>query len=151
MSEAVIGNVGLSAAGPTEAQSRKAIYAATIGNVMEWYDYGVYAYLASSLAVNFFPKDDPKSALLSTFAIFGVGLVVRPLGGIVIGRMGDTHGRKPALILTILLMAIGTVLIGFIPTYGRIGILAPILLLVCRMLQGFSTGGEWGGSTAFMA
>ena len=71
MSEAVIGNVGLSAAGPTEAQSRKAIYAATIGNVMEWYDYGVYAYLASSLAVNFFPKDDPKSALLSTFAIFG--------------------------------------------------------------------------------
>jgi len=77
--------------------------------------------------------------------------VVRPLGGIVIGRMGDTHGRKPALILTILLMAIGTVLIGFIPTYGRIGILAPILLLVCRMLQGFSTGGEWGGSTAFMA
>jgi MHS family proline/betaine transporter-like MFS transporter len=151
MSQAVIGNVGLSAAGPTEAQSRKAIYAATIGNVMEWYDYGVYAYLASSLAVNFFPKDDPKSALLSTFAIFGVGLVVRPLGGIVIGRMGDTHGRKPALILTILLMAIGTVLIGFIPTYGRIGILAPILLLVCRMLQGFSTGGEWGGSTAFMA
>jgi len=151
MSEAVVGKMGLSAAGPTEAQSRKAIYAATIGNVMEWYDYGVYGFLAFSLSRNFFPKDDPQAALLATFAIFGVGLVVRPLGGILIGRMGDTHGRKPALILTIVLMAIGTVLIGFIPTYGQIGILAPILLLVCRMLQGFSAGGEWGGSTAFMA
>ncbi|MBV9569282.1 MAG: MFS transporter, partial [Hyphomicrobiales bacterium] len=93
MSEAVIGNVGLSASGPTEAQSRKAIYAATIGNVMEWYDYGVYGFLALSLSRNFFPKDDPTAALLATFAIFGVGLVVRPLGGIIIGRMGDTKGR----------------------------------------------------------
>ncbi|SDR60907.1 MFS transporter, MHS family, proline/betaine transporter [Rhizobiales bacterium GAS113] len=137
--------------GPTVEQSRKAIYAATIGNVMEWYDYGVFGYLAVSLAKNFFPKDDPAAALISTFAVFGVGLVVRPLGGIVIGRLGDTHGRKPALILTILLMAVGTVLIGLIPTYGSIGVLAPILLLVCRLLQGFSTGGEWGGATAFMA
>jgi MHS family proline/betaine transporter-like MFS transporter len=138
-------------AGPTAEQSRKAIYAATIGNVMEWYDFGVFGYLAGSLALNFFPKGNPGSALLNTFLVFGVGLVFRPLGGIVIGRMGDTRGRKPALVLTILLMALGTVLIGIIPTYASIGIAAPILLLLARLLQGFSTGGEWGGATAFMA
>jgi MHS family proline/betaine transporter-like MFS transporter len=137
--------------GPTAAQSRKAIYAATIGNVMEWYDFGVFGYLAGSLATNFFPKDNPSSALLNTFLVFGVGLIFRPLGGIVIGRMGDTRGRKPALVLTILLMALGTVIIGLLPTYASIGVLAPILLLGARLLQGFSTGGEWGGATAFMA
>jgi MHS family proline/betaine transporter-like MFS transporter len=135
----------------TSAQSRKAIYAATIGNVMEWYDFGVFGYLAGSLALNFFPKDDPAAGLLNTFLVFGVGLVFRPLGGIVIGRMGDTKGRKPALILTILMMAVGTVLIGIIPTYATIGVAAPVLLLLARLLQGFSTGGEWGGATAFMA
>jgi len=139
------------AARPTEQQSRKAIYAATIGNVMEWYDLGVFGFLAGSLALNFFPKDDPRTSLLNTFLIFGVGLVFRPLGGIVIGRMGDKRGRKPALVLTILLMAVGTVIIGLLPTYASIGVLAPILLLLARLLQGFSTGGEWGGATAFMA
>ena len=136
---------------PSAAQSRKAIYAATIGNVMEWYDFGVFGYLAGSLALNFFPKGDPSAALLNTFLVFGVGLVFRPLGGIVIGRMGDTLGRKPALVLTILLMALGTVIIGVLPTYASIGIGAPVLLLIARLLQGFSTGGEWGGATAFMA
>ncbi|MDR3537364.1 MAG: MFS transporter [Acetobacteraceae bacterium] len=138
-------------AGPTAAQSRKAIYAATIGNVMEWYDFGVFGYLAGALALNFFPKDNPNSALLNTFLVFGVGLIFRPLGGIVIGRMGDTRGRKPALVLTILLMAAGTVIMGVLPTYGSIGMAAPVLLLLARLLQGFSTGGEWGGATAFMA
>jgi MHS family proline/betaine transporter-like MFS transporter len=136
---------------PTMAQSRKAIYAATIGNVMEWYDFGVFGYLAGSLALNFFPKADPRAALLNTFLIFGVGLIFRPLGGIVIGRMGDRRGRKPALVLTILLMAVGTVIIGLLPTYSSIGVMAPVLLLFARLLQGFSTGGEWGGATAFMA
>jgi len=136
---------------PTPQQARKAIYAATIGNVMEWYDFGVFGFLAGALASNFFPKGDPSAALLNTFLVFGVGLVFRPLGGIVIGRMGDTHGRKPALVLTILMMAIGTVIIGVLPTYSSIGIAAPILLLLARLLQGFSTGGEWGGATAFMA
>lgn len=138
-------------AGPTAAQSRKAIYAATIGNVMEWYDFGVFGYLAGTLALNFFPKDNPSAALLNTFLVFGVGLIFRPLGGIIIGRMGDTRGRKPALVLTILLMAASTVIIGVLPTYGTIGLFAPILLLLARLLQGFSTGGEWGGATAFMA
>ncbi|MBN8897828.1 MAG: MFS transporter, partial [Rhodospirillales bacterium] len=137
--------------GPTAAESRKAIYAATIGNVMEWYDFGVFGYLAGALALNFFPQEDPSTGLLNTFLIFGVGLIFRPLGGIVIGRMGDTRGRKPALVLTILLMAAGTVIIGVLPTYASIGIGAPVLLLLARLLQGFSTGGEWGGATAFMA
>jgi MHS family proline/betaine transporter-like MFS transporter len=136
---------------PTVAQSRKAIYAATIGNVMEWYDFGVFGFLAGSLALNFFPKDDPRTSLLNTFLIFGVGLIFRPLGGIVIGRLGDRRGRKPALVLTILLMAVGTVIIGLLPTYSSIGVMAPVLLLFARLLQGFSTGGEWGGATAFMA
>jgi MHS family proline/betaine transporter-like MFS transporter len=140
-----------SRSGPTAAQSRKAIYAATIGNVMEWYDFGAFGYLAGYLALNFFPRGNPGAALLNTFLVFGVGLIFRPLGGIVIGRMGDTRGRKPALVLTILLMALGTVLIGILPTYGSIGLAAPALLLLARLLQGFSTGGEWGGATAFMA
>jgi len=117
---------------------------------MEWYDFGVFGYLAGSLALNFFPKGDPSAALLNTFLVFGVGLVFRPLGGIVIGRLGDTRGRKPALILTILMMAVGTVIIGLLPSYASIGVAAPLLLLFARLLQGFSTG-EWGGATAFMA
>ena len=118
---------------------------------MEWYDFGVFGFLAGSLALNFFPKDDPRTSLLNTFLIFGVGLVFRQSGGVVIGRMGDRRGRKPALVLTILLMAVGTVLIGVLPTYSSIGVMAPVLLLLARLLQGFSTCGEWGGATAFMA
>jgi MHS family proline/betaine transporter-like MFS transporter len=136
---------------PSSAQSRKAIYAASIGNVMEWYDFNVFAFMAVPLAKNFFPAGDPAAALLSTFAVLGVGLVVRPLGGLIIGRLGDVRGRKPALIFTVLLMAVGTTLIGLLPSYGSIGILAPIALLVARMMQGFSTGGEWGSATTFMA
>ena len=142
---------GLAAVRPSVEQSRRAIGAATIGNVMEWYDFGVFGFLAGSLALNFFPRDDPRTSLLNTFLIFGVGLVFRPLGGIVIGRMGDRRGRKPALLLTILMMAVGTVMIGLLPTYSAIGVMAPVGLLLARLLQGFSTGGEWGGATAFMA
>lgn len=129
---------------------RRAVIAAVIGNVLEWYDFAVYAYLAGTIARRFFPSSDETSALLSAFAAFGVGFVVRPLGGILIGRLGDVKGRKTALILTIVLMAAGTVGIGLIPDYHAIGVLAPLLLVVCRLLQGFSAGGEWGGSTAFI-
>src|ERR1700712_1847711 len=112
---------GLSGARPTAAQSRKAIYAATIGNVMEWYDFGVFGYLAGALALNFFPQGDPSAALLNTFLVFGVGLIVRPPGDTFSGRVGAAHGRKPALVLTILLMAAGTVIIGLLPSYATIG------------------------------
>src|SRR3954453_12090516 len=105
---------GAAAVRPSAAQSRKAIYAATIGNVMEWYDFGVFGFLAGSLALNFFPKDDPRTSLLNTFLIFGVGRIFRPLGGIISGRRGVCGGRKPALILTILMMAAATVIIGIL-------------------------------------
>jgi len=130
--------------------SRKAVGAAVMGNLLEWYDFAVYGYLATIVAKNFFPQEDEMTALLSAFATFGVGFVVRPLGGIVIGRMGDVRGRKFALMLTIFLMAASTVMIGLIPTYASIGLWAPVLLVVARLLQGFAAGGEWGGSTSFI-
>src|SRR6266516_4583144 len=101
----------------TPSDSRKAVSAAVVGNVLEWYDFAVYAFVAGILAKKFFPQGDEVVALLSTFLAFGLGFVARPLGGIVIGRLGDTHGRKLALLVTIALMAFGTVLIGVLPTY----------------------------------
>jgi MFS transporter, MHS family, proline/betaine transporter len=135
---------------PASAQSRRAVTAAVIGNVLEWYDFAVYAFVAGIIAKKFFPGQDEVAALLATFLTFGLGFVARPIGGIVVGRMGDTHGRKAALLLTIFLMAAGTVLIGILPTYSTIGFFAPLLLLVARLMQGFSAGGEWGGSTSFI-
>jgi MFS family permease len=135
---------------PASAQSRRAVTAAVIGNVLEWYDFAVYGYVAAIIGRNFFPGTDETTELLKAFLTFGLGFVARPIGGIVIGRMGDTHGRKSALLLTIFLMAAGTVLIGILPTYASIGFAAPALLLFARLMQGFSTGGEWGGSTAFI-
>jgi MHS family proline/betaine transporter-like MFS transporter len=135
---------------PASSQSRRAVTAAVIGNVLEWYDFAVYGYVAAIIGKNFFPGSDETTELLKAFLTFGLGFVARPIGGIVIGRMGDTHGRKAALMLTIFLMAAGTVLIGVLPTYASIGFAAPALLLLARLMQGFSTGGEWGGSTAFI-
>jgi MFS transporter, MHS family, proline/betaine transporter len=131
-------------------KSLKAIWAASIGNLLEWYDFGVYAYLASLIATKFFPSTNPTAPLLAAFAAYGVGFLARPLGGVVIGRLGDTQGRKSALVLTIFLMAFGTVGLGFLPSYETIGIWAPILLVALRILQGIAAGGEWGTSTAFM-
>jgi MHS family proline/betaine transporter-like MFS transporter len=128
----------------------RSILAAAAGNVLEWYDFTVYAYMAPFIAAKFFPGDDPMSGLLAVFATFGLGFVVRPLGGILIGRLGDTKGRKAALLLTILLMAAGTGGIALVPGRDAIGPLAPWLLVICRLLQGFSAGGEWGSSTAFI-
>ncbi|MBV8825717.1 MAG: MFS transporter [Hyphomicrobiales bacterium] len=134
----------------TPAKTRQAVGAAVIGNVLEWYDFAVYAFVAIHISRKFFPPGDEVSALLSTFLAYGLGFLARPLGAIVIGRIGDTRGRKTALLLTILLMAIGTVLIGVLPGFETIGYLAPLLLVVARLLQGFSAGGEWGSSTAFI-
>lgn len=132
------------------SRARQAILAAVAGNVLEWYDFAVYAYMATIIAKHFFPQAQETAALLSTFAAFGVGFVVRPLGGIVIGRLGDVRGRKAALVLTIVLMAVGTVMIGLVPDYATIGVAAPALVVLARLLQGFSAGGEWGGATAFI-
>src|SRR5205085_4753085 len=102
---------------PSASESRKAVSAAVVGNVLEWYDFSVYAFVATIIAKKFFPQTDDVSALLATFLAYGLGFVARPLGGILIGRLGDVRGRKTALLLTIFLMAIGTVLIGILPTY----------------------------------
>src|SRR6201997_5493880 len=131
-------------------KSHKALWAAGVGNLLEWYDFGVYAYLASLIATKFFPNSDPAASLLAAFAAYGVGFLARPLGGIVIGRLGDTKGRKTALVLTIFLMAFGTVGLGLLPSYDAIGVWAPILLVTLRLVQGIAAGGEWGTSTAFM-
>ena len=131
-------------------KSQRALWAAAIGNLLEWYDFGVYGFLAVLIAANFFPGSDPTTALLKSFAAVGVGVLARPLGGILIGRLGDTRGRKTALVLTIFLMAFGTVGLGVLPTYQSIGVWAPILLVIMRLVQGLAAGGEWGTSTAFM-
>ena len=120
------------------------ILAAAAGNVLEWYDFTVYAYMAPFIGEKFFPAQDPLTELLAVFATFGLGFVVRPLGGILIGRMGDSKGRKAALLVTILLMAVGTVGIGLVPGRASIGAAAPWLLVLCRLLQGFLGGRRMG-------
>ncbi len=118
--------------------------------MLEWYDFTVYALFAGYIAESFFPGDGPDARLVKTFLFFGLGFVVRPLGAMLIGNFGDRAGRKAALTLTILLMAAGTGVIAFSPTYATIGVGAPILLLLGRVLQGFSAGGEVGGATAYL-
>lgn len=124
--------------------------APVMGNVLEWYDFAVYAFVAALIGKNFFPAADPATAMLGSFAVFGVGFLARPLGSIVIGRIGDTRGRKVALLLTIYIMTAGTLLLAVLPTYATAGVLAPVLLVVARLLQGFSAGGEWGGAISFI-
>jgi MHS family proline/betaine transporter-like MFS transporter len=126
------------------------IAAGVIGNVLEWYDFGVYGYLVPTLSVLFFPAGDPLVSLLLTFAVFGVGFVMRPVGSIVFGIYGDRLGRRRALSAVVFLMAISTFVIGLLPTYAQVGVAAPIMLVVIRLLQGLSAGGEWGGSTAYI-
>ena len=128
----------------------RAIVATSIGNMLEWYDFTIYALLARYIAGNFFPSNDSTTRLLQTYLFFGLGFVVRPLGAVLIGNYGDRAGRKAALTLTILLMAAGTGIIAFSPTYASIGAGAPLLLLLGRLLQGFSAGGEIGGATAYL-
>lgn len=126
------------------------IAAAVFGNALEWYDFTIYAFLAPIIGRQFFPKSTDTVALLATFAVFGIGFVARPLGGVLIGFVGDRAGRKPALLLTIMLMAVGTVAIGLLPGYTSIGLAAPALLVLARAFQGFSAGGEWGSSASFL-
>ncbi|MBE9372955.1 MFS transporter [Saccharopolyspora sp. HNM0983] len=134
-----------------ESKTRRAVAAAAIGNTMEWFDFGVFSYIAVVISQVFFPQSSPTAQLLSTFATFAVAFLVRPLGGFFFGPLGDRIGRRKVLAVTMLLMAAGTVAIGLIPSYASIGIAAPILLLVARLVQGFSTGGEYGGATTFVS
>lgn len=130
-------------------KKRRQLIAAMVGNVLEYYDFIIFAYLATLIARNFY-QSDGSTGLLASFATFGVGFLARPLGGAVIGRIADKYGRSVALKITIYGMALGTVGIGLLPTYETAGILAPILLVVIRLIQGLAAGGEWGTATAFV-
>jgi MFS transporter, MHS family, proline/betaine transporter len=138
----------LQAAAPS--MSRRALVASSIGAFLEWYDFFVYGTMATIIAPLFFPNADPVSALLATFAVYGVAFVARPVGAVVFGHVGDRIGRKPAFTLSIGLMVVATLAIGFAPTYGQIGVAATVWLVAARLAQGFSTGGEFGGGTAFV-
>ena len=130
---------------------RRAISASAMGNMTEWFDYGVYAYAATYIAKAFFPSGNDAAATLNTLLVFAVSFVLRPVGGLVLGPIGDRLGRRRVLATTIILMAGSTFCVGLVPGYATIGLWAPVLLVVLRMVQGFSTGGEYGGAATFMA
>jgi MHS family proline/betaine transporter-like MFS transporter len=129
---------------------RRAILSCAIGNFFELFDFTIYGYFAVAISRAFFPSGNATFAMLSTFGAFAVAFVMRPIGAVVLGAYGDRMGRRAALVVTIGMMAAATGITGIIPPYTSIGIWAPILLLLCRMMQGFSTGGEWGGAAAFL-
>lgn len=130
---------------------RRVAVSSFLGNFIEWFDYGSYSYFATIIAAVFFASEDPTVALISTFAVFAVSFVMRPIGALFWGSMGDKKGRKWALSVSIFLMSGATFLIGCLPTYAMIGIGAPLLLLVLRMVQGFSAAGEYAGAATFLA
>ena len=134
-----------------QSDIRRAVTGASIGNAVEWFDFAIYGFLATFIAGQFFPAGDETAALLNTFAIFAAAFFMRPLGGFVFGPLGDRIGRQRVLALVILLMSAATLGIGLLPTYDTIGVLAPLLLLALRCLQGFSAGGEYGGGAVYLA
>ena len=127
------------------------IAACTIGNALEFYDFVIYSFFASTIGALFFPSSDPTMQLLLSFATYGVGFFLRPLGGMILGAYADRKGRKAATVLTLFLMALGTGMIGLAPTYEQIGLLGPVLVVTGRLIQGFSAGGEIGASTTLLA
>jgi MHS family proline/betaine transporter-like MFS transporter len=136
--------------GPQKKRFTRLIAAVSIGNALEWYDISSYGYFAVYVSKVFFPNSDPTISLLLTFGTFGLAFLVRPIGGVVLGAYADRHGRKASLMVSIVLMTFGTLAIAIMPSYETIGILAPIAVLIARLVQGFSAGGEFGSSTAFL-
>lgn len=128
----------------------KAVTASTIGNALEWYDFLIYGYLAVIIAKQFFPADDPFVSMLLTTATFGVGFIVRPIAGVALGVYADRVGRRAALSTCILLMLVSTAMLAFSPTYGQVGLLAPVIVVFSRILQGISVGGEFGSATSLL-
>ncbi len=129
----------------------KVITASSVGTMIEWYDFYIFGSLAAIISTQFFPGSSPTAAFLKTLATFAVGFAVRPLGALVFGRIGDRTGRKFAFLATLLIMGGSTAAIGFLPGYSRIGIAAPIILVVLRLLQGLALGGEYGGAAVYVA
>lgn len=149
--QAVTGVAGLETPITERQKSGRSLRAAAVGNLLEWFDWTLYGTFAIYLASNFFDKSNSTSALLSVLAVFAVGFVARPVGGIVFGRFGDRIGRKNTLILTMSTMALASLMIALIPSYESIGIWASVLLLIARLLQGLAHGGESGVSYAYVA
>jgi MHS family proline/betaine transporter-like MFS transporter len=131
-------------------KTRTVIAAGAIGNVLEWYDFAIYGYFATAIGRTFFPKEDPVAQVLSAFGIFAVGFLMRPVGGALVGYIGDKLGRRAALTFSVTAMAIPTFLVGILPGYQVLGMAAPFLLTVLRMVQGLSVGGEYTTSIVFM-
>lgn len=128
----------------------RTVIAGTIGNVLEWYDFAIYGFLAPIVGKLFFPSDDPFASLLAAFGVLAVGYAARPLGSVLFGTIGDKAGRKPALVLSVILMGASTCAIGFLPNYSQIGEAAPVLLIVLRSLQGISVAGEYSDATVYL-
>ena len=133
------------------AEQRRVIFASSLGTVFEWYDFFLYATLAPFFAALFFPPGNETAALLSAFATYAAGFLVRPFGALVFGRIGDLVGRKYTFLVTIVVMGVSTAAVGFLPTYASIGIFAPIILVALRLLQGLALGGEYGGAATYVA
>lgn len=144
-------SVATEAVATPQISRSRLIAACTIGNALEFYDFVIYSFFASTIGALFFPSQDPTVQLLLSFATYGVGFFLRPLGGVVLGAFADRKGRKAATVLTLFLMALGTGMIGFAPTYAQIGVLGPLVVVLGRLIQGFSAGGEVGASTTLLA
>src|ERR1700704_1621990 len=132
-------------------EERRVIFASSLGTVFEWYDFYLYATLAPFFAALFFPSGNATAALLSAFATYAAGFLVRPFGAIVFGRIGDMVGRKYTFLVTIICMGGSTFAVGLLPTYGSIGFIAPFLLVSLRLVQGLALGGEYGGAATYVA
>ncbi len=135
----------------SKSEERRVIFASSLGTVFEWYDFYLYAILAPFFAALFFPKGNETAALLSAFAAYAAGFLVRPFGALVFGRIGDLVGRKYTFLVTIVIMGFSTFAVGLLPTFQTIGWLAPILLVSLRLLQGLALGGEYGGAATYVA
>src|SRR6476619_4578047 len=132
-------------------EEKRVIFASSLGTVFEWYDFYLYATLAPFFAALFFPKGNDTAALLSSFATYAAGFLVRPFGALVFGRVGDIVGRKYTFLVTIIVMGGATAAVGLLPTFAQIGWAAPVLLVLLRLLQGVALGGEYGGAGTYVA
>src|SRR5260221_10185649 len=130
---------------------KRIIFASGLGTMIEWYDFYIFGSLAVVMSELMFPAGNPAWALIKTWALFATGFIVRPFGAIVFGRIGDLIGRKYAFLVTMTIMGLSTFLIGLLPSYATIGVLAPTLLLVLRLLQGLALGGEYGGAAGYVS
>src|SRR3989475_1089008 len=133
------------------AEERRVIVASSVGTVFEWYDFYLYAILAPFFAGLFFPPGNQTAALLAAFATYAAGFLVRPFGALIFGRIGDLVGRKYTFLVTIVVMGLSTVFVGFLPTYATIGFAAPLILVTLRLAQGLALGGEYGGAAIYVA